>query len=234
MKYTVSLLAAAALLPAVAIADLLTLTGPASAQDTAIFDDAPDSNGGAGTSVFSGRIRNGSGLRRALFQFDLSAIDSGATITSATLRLEIDRVPQTGSVNSDFGLHPITASWVPGTGASTGGGGTVENGSTSWNSRVHNSLAWTTGGGDFATTASATTNFGGSIGPVVFIGAGMVADLQDWIDNPGANNGWILISTAEGTNGTARSIASAEAASGRPVLEIEFTPQAGIPGWSDY
>jgi hypothetical protein len=52
---------------------------------------------------------------------------------------------------------------------------------------------------------------------------GLVADLQMWLNNPGTNFGWMLISQDEGTAATARRFGSREAtATDRPLLTIRY------------
>ena len=52
----------------------------------------------------------------------------------------------------------------------------------------------------------------------------LVADVQNWLNAPAGNFGWLLESQSESTGKTARRFASREAASGRPTLVIDFTP----------
>ncbi len=69
--------------------------------------------------------------------------------------------------------------------------------------------------------------------------AGLVTDVQDNLDNPAGNHGWIILGD-EATDYTARQIMSREAptVSERPVLKITFTPlpepipAAGVLGLS--
>ena len=55
--------------------------------------------------------------------------------------------------------------------------------------------------------------------------AEMVSDVQDWLDDPASNYGWIVLGK-EGTRQTAKRVASRENASteDRPRLLIEYFP----------
>jgi hypothetical protein len=54
----------------------------------------------------------------------------------------------------------------------------------------------------------------------------MIADVQDWLDNPADNGGWILIGDEGPMNGTAKAFGSGGNLSpaARPELTINFTP----------
>jgi hypothetical protein len=54
--------------------------------------------------------------------------------------------------------------------------------------------------------------------------AGLVADMQAWVDSPATNFGWILISESEETSGTARRFGARENGSTAPALVVTFTP----------
>ncbi len=56
--------------------------------------------------------------------------------------------------------------------------------------------------------------------------AGLVSDVQGWVNNPGSNAGWLLISEGEGTPKTARLFATREDTANAPVLTIQYTLSA--------
>ena len=181
-------------------------------QDNTIAEgDFPDNSSGACDSIFAGNTDN-SFARRALMRFDVGAqIPPGSIINSVTLTLTITR----GGNNADstMELHPINAAWVEGTegcGIRGGGQGEPSTGGVTWNTQP----------GIGASSGSAPVS--GS-NPVVWnSNAAMVADVQGWIDNPGSNNGWMVIGD-EVNPTTARRFGSSEGGS-FPQLVIDFTP----------
>ena len=52
----------------------------------------------------------------------------------------------------------------------------------------------------------------------------MVADVQSWLQNPGQNFGWLVISGSEQLLSTARRLASREDPNSAPALEIQYAP----------
>lgn len=204
------------------------VTVPA-ALDNTLYEDANGSISNAqGPGLFSGKTRF-AGVRRALVEFDLSAIPANATIVSATMTLHLTRAISAGNQQS---LHRVLASW--GEGASTtgpdeslnagGGGDTATTGDATWVHRFFNTTAWTTPGGDFAPAASATTTVDDIQGPYSWSGAGLVADVQSWLVNPSSNHGWIVLGVESGFANAKRFASSENAdASLRPALKVTYT-----------
>jgi spore coat protein A len=165
--------------------------------DNTLAQELPDNSSGQCDSIFSGLTDNGAGTaRRALLQFDIAAaIPPGSIINSVTLNMAVTR--GTNHVDSTFTLHRVTTAW--GEGANTcgvRGGGQGEPalaGSATWNSAVHNlNPAWGNPGGDFDPTPSGSSLVNTAT-PVWSSTVAMVTDVQDWLDNPSTNFGWILI-----------------------------------------
>jgi len=80
---------------------------------------------------------------------------------------------------------------------------------------------WTTQGGDFSPTVSASQSVGG-IGQYTWSSAQMIADVQSWVNNPASNFGWLVLGNETGIATTKR-FDTRESAS-PPVLTIEYTP----------
>lgn len=186
---------------------------------------------GAGKYLFIGSSGANGGGRplRSLLAFDLAAqIPAGSTINSVTLTLAID-TPLLTNANTAR-LHRLLADWGEGTSAGTsgeGGGAAATSGDATWNARFFNTENWTTPGGDFAATASATVPVTGRPGNATFTGAALVADVQAWVNTPAANFGWILVAQDEA--GPALRFSSRQGAS-PPTLLIDFTPGTGGGG----
>ncbi|MBM3958810.1 MAG: DNRLRE domain-containing protein [SAR202 cluster bacterium] len=183
----------------------VTLTA---SRDAPLFVGSPDSNHTGDPNLFVGRTRMGD-VRRAMVAFDISgAIPAGSKIKSVKLRMSVDKTHPGGQ---PVGLHRITAEWAE---------------SASWNNRQPG-VKWAKGGGDFAATASATTNVSGQLQglfPQVWDSAGLSADVQGWLDAPATNAGWVLIG-AEGLDQSVKRFASREASdvNSRPTLIVTFT-----------
>jgi hypothetical protein len=201
--------------------------------DTTLVEVAPDNSLGGAEFFNAGTAGNGQ-RNRALFRFDLAgAIPAGAMITGGYLSLEVVRQPQMDQQNSIFSLRRMLQPWgegtqIPNPDGSPGLGGPVMPGDANWLWRFANTAAWGTNGGmegvDFSSQISSTAYVYGLGDAVEFENTPQIlADLQYWLDNPGANFGWMMINENERTRKTARSFASRESGFG-PALVIEFTP----------
>lgn len=215
------------------IADTITIEPSA---DTTLIQNADNANGGS-PGFFAGQTSS-FGARRALIKFDVAgAVPAGSTITRTVLQLTVER---TTSDDVNFSLHRMTGAWNEGTVAGFGGGGAPANdGDATWTHRVFNNIPslavpWTNAGGDFVAAASASAVVGESNTYTWGSTQSMITDVQGWLDNPAANNGWLLKAVSEVVIPTAKRFYSREYtddASVRPKLTIEFT--AGGPTCND-
>jgi hypothetical protein len=197
-------------------------------------DPAGQLSNGLG-DVFVGRTnQDGQGtatisIRRGLVQFDVAgSIPAGSTITGVTLTMR-----DVMGLNGDpvVRLHTVLQDWGEGTSFQNGGMGAAatENDAT-WLYRFYNaatpalSPAWSTPGGDFNPVASAAAVISDDLGGLQLFSwssAGMVADVQSWLDNPAGNFGWLLQGD-ESMGQTAKRLNSGESAV-PPVLSITYT-----------
>lgn len=189
--------------------------------DTTISAAAPDNNLGGHTQILAGT--DGSGRsRRGLLRFDVAGeLPAGAIVHSATLYLGATTA---NSAAGDFHLHRMLVDWGQGTGASASGTPAAI-GDATWNSRLHGTAAWSAAGGlagvDYVASPSATT-FVGAAGDYAFVG--LASDVQQMLDDPGGNFGWMLVSGREGTPQTARQFIAGEFGGETiPRLEIEYS-----------
>jgi spore coat protein A len=199
-----------------------------------------DKSNGAGKWMFAGRRKtdaiNEAGqvaVLRAVLAFDIagSGIPAGSTIDSVTLKLRCTRAKKNDPF--DVRLHELLSDWGEGTSdtgnSQPGRGATPTTGDATWQHTFYDMQFWTTQGGDFDGTASATTPVSGE-GDYYTWGStsGMVADVQNWLNNPSQNFGWILIGD-ESENETAKQFATREnTESGgdfKPELTVNYTPQ---------
>ena len=201
-------------------------------QDNTLAQELPDNSSGACESIFSGMIDVDTldGARRALLQFDIAGnIPPNSTITSVTLNMAVTRGGN--HADSTFFLHRVTTAWGEGTNTcGVRGGGQAEPaaaGAATWLSAIHDQApAWGAPGGDFNSTASGNTLVNDET-PVWSSTPAMVSDVQDWLDNPGTNFGWILKDNE--TNSTsARRFDSREGATA-PSLVVEFDLDPNTP-----
>ncbi|MBY6203984.1 DNRLRE domain-containing protein [Halomonas denitrificans] len=205
-----------------------TLTVAPDRDNTLYERAAGDLSNGAGPNLFFGRtgVNAGNVRRRALMRFDLSAIPPGSVVNSVELTLEVDLVPP-GATGFDAALHRVLADWGEGGSVAQGAGGAGAPAvapDATWLHREFDTVPWSSPGGDYAAAASSTAPVGSGTGPVTFVTApGLVDDVQQWVDDPGQNFGWILIGE-EGNPQNARRIGSRENAALTPQLVVDFEP----------
>ena len=190
-KMQYGLLIAVLLASTAALADVVVI--PASKDNTLYESRTGALSNGSGQRLFAGRTNRGS-LRRGLVDFDIAGnVPSGSIILGATLSLNL---VQTNSGPEIVSVHRALADWGEGSSdapGGEGGGASSTPGDATWIHTFFDGSFWSTGGGDFVAAASSSASVGGaglySWGPM----AGMTADVQDWLDDPGGNHGWILI-----------------------------------------
>lgn len=211
--------------------DSVTLT---SSADTDLFEPAPDNNTG-GNPTFIAGANSGLKLSRGFLRFNLAGqIPANASIQSVSLTLTVTQVPLSPA-DSTFDLHRVLVDWGEGTGFSNSGdaGRAAVAGEATWNNRFHPSTSWSVVGaaapGDFSSTVSAS-KFIQDVGSYTFSSTPeMVADVEQWLANPAANFGWIVLSESEATARTHRTFASRESsANNKPTLVVQYVvPQLG-------
>ena len=192
---------------------------------------------GSGPAIFAGRNASSSqSLRRTAIAFDVAgAVPAGATVTSVRLRLTLSA---TSAGPVAIGLHRLLAEWGEGASSASGGGGAeAMTGDVTWRHRIHDHRFWAAPGGDFepVVAAAAIVDQPGDYvwGPT----PALVADVQDWLDIPDRNFGWLLLGD-ESRPQTVKRFESRESPlpALRPVLEITYLPlcdpaPAGLGYW---
>ena len=187
-------------------------------QDATITEKTPDTADGTGVVITSGTCGSACGVlsSRALLKFNLSnSIPSNAVITSAALTV---KVVNAGATSSTFDLRKLLRDW---------------NESSTWNTRLAPSTLWTVSGAsapvDFSSVIT-QTNFIPGVGTYTFASnSNMVADVQEWVNNPTNNFGWIVISESQGTGQTERKFSSREDSANAPTLVVQFSIPATPP-----
>jgi hypothetical protein len=154
--------------------------------------------------------------KRGLIEFNIASagIPSGATITAVQLQLTVGQVAGSGGgggsgsgSNQTISLYDETQTWGQPTnviGATSftgdGGGKPAQNGDATWNDAFYNSnassaVAWTTApGGNWTSTSAdiADASVPESLTNATWSSSGMVADVQNWLNNPTDNFGWLI------------------------------------------
>ncbi len=240
----------ATLLPASLLrADTVTLQP---SKDNTLYepitqDAFADMSDGAGPTMFVGKVKDadadpGAGtrpaVRRGVLAFSIAAnIPAGATITSVQLTMYCDKVATTTA--RSLALRRLMSDWGEGTSntgnSQQGRGEPPTTGDATWHHTFYPSSLWTTLGGDYAGTISATA----SVGNTGFYNwgstSGMVADVQAWLNSPAQNFGWIVIgdeSVAQTTKrlGTRENTGSTGGQSWKPRLVVNYTPATTVGG----
>ncbi len=223
------------------LAIMLFLTGSAygdianivSSKDTTIYENQGDLSNALGFGFIAGRSFQGTGIdiKRGLVEFDLQGtVPLGSIITDVQLTLYMSLTSgQTGA--HDVSVHTLLSAWDEGTSISAGGGGTggaATTGDATWTHSNYNTVLWSTPGGAYFSTPSATISVD-DVGYYVWSSPALVSDVQSWVSDSSSNHGWIVIGD-ETTTPTAKRFDSKDhpTASVRPVLTIEFTPP--VPG----
>lgn len=195
----------------------------AASQDTTIYNVATgDLSNGAGEYLVVGGAEGFAAARRALVSFNVAGagIPEGSTILDAVLTLHAAEV--TGDATR-VGLHPIAKSWGESTTDASGNefeGVPAGVRDATWLFSLFDSTGWASAGGDFGGESAGVTVNG--IGTWQWSSAGVVADVQSWLDNPNDNFGW-MIKSAE-ASGSIRGFISRDNANIalRPTLEITY------------
>lgn len=192
-------------------------------KDNTLYEYDPaegDLSNGAGFHFFAGENAMGE-LRRGVLAFDIvGTIPAGSTITAVSLTMNMSMTPA-GALTVE--LHKLLADWGEGTSHAPmgeGDGAPATPNDATWRHRFFDSIFWTTQGGDFSATISASQSVDG-IGQYTWNSAQMVADVQLWLDNPASNFGWLVLGD-ETTSATAKRFDTRESAS-PPVLTIQYT-----------
>lgn len=162
--------------------------------DALIYEDASGiTANGAGEFLLAGRTNQASGSRRrSLLQFDFNLLPAGAVVTSASLQLHLVTVT---TADLAVSLHRLTTPWTAGASNPTGNessGATALNGDSTWLHASFPGTLWTAPGGDHAAAPSASTTVTGEAGFFTWTSPALATDVQQWLNLPSTNAGWLL------------------------------------------
>ena len=192
-------------------------------KDNTLYEYDPldgDRSNALGFHFFAGETGMNE-LRRGVLAFDIAGnVPSGSTITAVSLSVNMSRTPTNTAYVVE--LHRLLADWGEGTSIAPGeegdGAPATPNDAT-WRHRFFDTIFWSTQGGDFSATVSASQMVG-PVGQYTWSSAQMVADVQGWLDNSASNFGWLVLGD-ETAIATAKRFDTRESAS-PPMLTIEF------------
>jgi hypothetical protein len=208
--------------PRLAIADIININ-PIKDNTLYEFDPAEgDHSNALGNHFFAGETAMGE-LRRGVLAFDIAGnIPRGSVILGVTLSLNMSR---TGlDTLRTIELHKLLADWGEGISVAPGeegDGAPATTNDATWRHRFFDTIFWTTEGGDFSATVSASQSVG-AVGMYTWSSSQMVADVQSWLNDQATNFGWLVLGD-ESEIATAKRFDTRESAS-PPVLTIQYRP----------
>jgi hypothetical protein len=213
--------------PSLAIAQLANINP---IKDNTLYEYDPaegDHSNALGNHFFAGETAMGE-LRRGVLAFDIAGnVPAGSTILGVTLSLNMSRTGSDTPRNVE--LRRLLADWGEGTSVAPGeegDGAPATTNDATWRHRFFDTIFWTTQGGDFSATVSASQSVG-AVGVYTWSSSQMRADVQSWLDDPADNFGWLALGD-ESEILTAKRFDTRESAS-PPVLTIIYRPPGPRP-----
>jgi hypothetical protein len=200
------------------------------AQDATLLGgtDAAANRSLADPGLFAG-VDGAGNPRRGLIEFNIGAkIPAGSTITGVTLQMDLGQAAGSGGGvgggtggSQTISLFDESQAWGQPTnvaGASSfsaiGHGGSAATGDATWNDAFFNTTPWTTAGGDYSSSLSdrGDATVGATLTTYPWSAAGMTADVQNWLNNPATNFGWLIRNSDETSLADFRAFWSAQGA----------------------
>lgn len=196
-----------------------------SSKDNTLYDFPHGTiSNGAGQHFFSGKTA-GDVIRRGVIAFDLASyIPPCAVIQSASLRLHMSRAI---SGAAQIELRRLLEDW--GEGASDalgeeGQGAQAEENDVTWDHTFYFSQFWSTSGGVFSNTNTASASVDG-IGYYTWgSNSQMLSDVQNWVSGTQPNYGWLLLGDESSFPSVKRfDTKENDSVNFRPVLTVTYT-----------
>jgi len=209
-----------------------TTVSLSASKDATLYEDPTGSlANGSGGGLFIG-ITGQPKIRRTLIQFDLSAIPAGSRILAATLTTNSTLSASSNPLDTTW--HRAQADWSEGGSIApgNGGGGTAAlAGDATWVHTAFPTNNWNNLGGDFAATPSFSMQIEASGISTSTFSQGMVDDLQQWLDNPASNHGWLAKGDETLGSGTSTRIESRESGGGGVQLAVTYLTPGEVGGF---
>ncbi|HMJ88616.1 MAG TPA: DNRLRE domain-containing protein [Candidatus Acidoferrum sp.] len=174
--------------------------------DTTIFVGTVSPGSPSGTEFVAGATPR-DGFARSLIRFNVASVPTNAVIDAASVSVTVTKKALVATAPHSFGLHRASRAW--------------DEAQATWTAAAAGS-DWTTAGGDYEVDASASTPL--DLGTGTFSSETLATDVQAWVSGDASNVGWILRTSNESINQSARRIASHEAfdPNTRPKLSITY------------
>ncbi len=209
----------------------VTMVTLSAEKDNTLYENVQGAvSNGSGEFFFIGNATNLSATRRALLKFDIAgSIPANATIQSVELSLEMSR---TIAPALDANLFRVDQDWGEGTtnaGGEEGGGAPADPNEATWLHTFSTASFWNTIGGDFQAASSGSSSIAG-LGAYTFPStAGMVSDVQLWLDSSALNHGWVILGD-ESVATSAKRFNSRENPdqATRPALTVSYTTRLPV------
>lgn len=192
-------------------------------HDNTIYDVLPgDMSNGAGQFIVAGGATGSAAARRGLVSFNIASagIPVGSTILDVVLSMNLaESIGGSAAVS----VHKLLNAWGEAGSNASGNefdGAAAQQFDATWLFSMFDGTAWSNAGGDFSgSSASVSVN---SPGIYEWIGGGLIGDVQEWLDNPGLNHGWLIRGSE--VAGNVKGFDSRDSANAvlRPTLEITY------------
>lgn len=179
----------------------------AGTRDTYLYQNTPTTNyGSAATLLVDGDEPVGSTQdTSATLKWDVSSIPAGKTVTSASITLNV-----VDASTHTYELYEMKRNW--------------SESSATWN-QYTTGYNWASAGAngstDRGTTVLGTISASATGSYTINLNASGIALVQNWVNNPSANHGFIIANGAK-TNGLDFSSSEAAAAGQRPKLSVIY------------
>jgi hypothetical protein len=236
---------------AVVFAAFVLLVGRRSEADTVLLNPSKDNtlyqddfgqlSNGQGQHFFAGRTGGLTPpIRRGLISFDIAGnIPAGSTIQNVVLTLHMSR-SMTGS-EIEIDLRQVLTGWGEGASVAQGEegmGAPAAPGDATWLHTFHDTDFWSQPGGEFADAVSATAAVS-EVGFYSFdseFNPGLVADVQQWLDQPDTNHGWGVLAADEFLPRSAKQFDTRENIDPtfQPTLTVDYTTSCHQTNWDGY
>lgn len=192
-------------------------------RDNTIYNvPAGDLSNARGDFLIVGGSQGTASSRRGLIGFDLTSagIPDGSAILDVTLRMNVNSSIGGPAV---IGLHRVLRNWGEGHSSALGSeydGAPATPFDATWLFSLFDGTVWSNPGGDF-TGASASMTVDAT-GFYSWTGGGVIADVQQWLDNPSTNFGWLL--KGPEASGNIKTFDSKDSDNGAltPIMEITY------------
>ncbi len=185
---------------------LVSATSQARGGDAQLDASTPTTNFGSATSLNVAAKGSTGQAARGIVQFDFSAYPN-IGVKQADMNLTISSV---GNKTGSYEAHRATSLWQEST--------------ATWNNRLA-TTPWTTAGGDFNATATASVTISGNSTVPATYTWGITADVQNWYGGTQNFGHVILENPSVGNDVNGINFKSREAASNTPTLALTFLQQ---------